>query len=165
MDAADCVRSYKALIAVKRAFRTRKTVDPKVRPIHHELENRVRGHIFLCMLACHVKWHMRQAWRVLTFGDQKLKRSRDPVAPAKRPKAVLAKTANKHLEDGSPVHISSTLMAEMSTILRNTCRTPGAGLDAPSFDAITLTNSRQACGLERIQSSTAQAAGSTSLSI
>jgi transposase len=84
MDAPTCVRSYKALSNVERAFRSLKTVDLKVRPIHHRLADRVRAHILLCMLACHVEWHMREAWRELMFADtdQAAKATRDPVAPA-----------------------------------------------------------------------------------
>jgi transposase len=90
MDAPTCVRSYKALSNVERAFRSLKTVDLKVRPIHHRLADRVRAHILLCMLACHVEWHMREAWRELMFADtdQAAKATRDPVAPARRSASV-----------------------------------------------------------------------------
>jgi hypothetical protein len=86
MDAPSCVRSYKALANVERAFRSLKTVDLKVRPIHHRLADRVRAHILLCMLAFYVEWHMREAWRELMFADtdQAAKATRDPVAPAER---------------------------------------------------------------------------------
>ena len=96
MDAPDCVRNYKALANVERAFRSLKTIDLKVRPIHHHLADRVRAHIFLCMLAYYVEWHMREAWRELMFADadQEAKATRDPVAPAKRSKAALAKVAS-----------------------------------------------------------------------
>ncbi|MGH8355441.1 MAG: IS1634 family transposase, partial [Pseudomonas sp.] len=69
MDSADCVRNYKALANVERAFRSLKTIDLKVRPIHHRSADRVRAHIFLCMLAYYVEWHMREAWRELMFAD------------------------------------------------------------------------------------------------
>ena len=69
MDAADCVRNYKSLANVERAFRSLKTIDLKVRPIHHRTADRVRAHIFLCMLAYYVEWHMREAWRELMFAD------------------------------------------------------------------------------------------------
>ena len=69
MDAAACVRNYKALANVERAFRSLKTIDLKVRPIHHRTADRVRAHIFLCMLAYYVEWHMREAWRELMFAD------------------------------------------------------------------------------------------------
>ena len=153
MDAGDCVRNYKALANVERAFRSLKTVDLKVRPIHHRTANRVRAHILLCMLAYYVEWHMREAWRELMFADtdQAAKATRDPVAPAKRSKAALAKVAGRTLEDGTPVHSFSTLMAELATIVRNTCRTPSAGPDAPSFEVLTTPNLTQRHALELIQ--------------
>lgn len=84
MSAADTVRSYKGLCEVERAFRSLKTVDLKIRPIHHRLEDRVRAHIFLCMLAYYLEWHMRETWRELLFAHEDLeaKVDRDPVAPA-----------------------------------------------------------------------------------
>ena len=111
MDSADCVRNYKSLANVERAFRSLKTIDLKVRPIHHRTADRVRAHIFLCMLAYYVEWHMREAWRELMFADtdQQAKATRDPVAPAKRSKAALAKAARHTLDDGTPVHSFSTL--------------------------------------------------------
>jgi hypothetical protein len=153
MDAPECVRSYKALANVERAFRSLKTVDLKVRPIHHRTENRVRAHIFLCMLACYVEWHMREAWRELMFADteQHAKMSRDPVAPAQRSKKALAKIASHTLDDGAPAHSFSTLMAEMATVVRNTCRTPSAGAQAPTFDIVTTANDKQKRALELIQ--------------
>ncbi len=93
MSAADAVRNYKALANVERAFRALKTVDLKVRPIHHRLENRVRAHIFLCMLAYYIEWHLIEAWRPLLFTDedQAAKAKRDPVAPAERSEEALQK--------------------------------------------------------------------------
>src|SRR5690606_38574937 len=93
MSAPDTVRNYKALADVERAFRSLKTVDLKIRPIHHRLERRVRAHIFLCMLAYYVEWHMREAWRELLFADEdtQAKLSRDPVAPAQRSDEALRK--------------------------------------------------------------------------
>ncbi|CAN7257018.1 IS1634 family transposase [Variovorax sp. LjRoot130] len=139
MDAPDCVRHYKSLANVERAFRSLKTIDLKVRPIHHRTADRVRAHIFLCMLAYYVEWHMREAWRELMFADteQLAKATRDPVAPATRSKAALAKAARHALDDGTPVHSFSTLMAELATIARNTCRTPQAGPEAPTFELLT----------------------------
>jgi len=153
MDAPDCVRNYKALANVERAFRSLKTVDLKVRPIHHRTADRVRAHILLCMLAYYVEWHMREAWRELMFADadQAAKATRDPVAPAKRSKAALAKAAGRTLDHGTPVHSFSTLMAELATIVRNTCRTPTARPDAPSFEVLTTPNVTQRHALELIQ--------------
>ena len=86
MDAATCVRRYKSLAQVERAFRSLKTMDLKIRPIHHRLADRVRAHIFLCLLSYYVEWHLRAAWRELMFADedQEAKETRDPVAPAQR---------------------------------------------------------------------------------
>ncbi|MEJ8815286.1 IS1634 family transposase [Variovorax ureilyticus] len=139
MDSADCVRNYKSLANVERAFRSLKTIDLKVRPIHHRTADRVRAHIFLCMLAYYVEWHMREAWRELMFADtdQIAKATRDPVAPATRSKTALTKAARHTLDDGTPVHSFSTLMAELATIVRNTCRTPQAGPEAPTFELLT----------------------------
>ena len=153
MDSADCVRNYKSLANVERAFRSLKTIDLKVRPIHHRTADRVRAHIFLCMLTYYVEWHMREAWRELMFADteQVTKATRDPVAPAKRSKAALAKAAHHTLDDGTPVHSFSTLMAELATIVCNTCRTPNAGPDAPTFEILTTPNAKQLHALELLR--------------
>lgn len=153
MNAADCVRNYKALANVERAFRSLKTIDLKVRPIHHRTADRVRAHIFLCLLAYYVEWQMREAWRELMFADtdRQAKATRDPVAPAKRSPAALAKVASHTLEDGTPAHSFSTLLAELATIVRNTCRTPNAGIDAPTFDLLTTPNAQQQRALELLQ--------------
>jgi transposase len=153
MDAPDCVRHYKALAHVERAFRSLKTIDLKVRPIHHRLADRVRAHIFLCLLAYYVEWHLREVWRELMFADtdQAAKAVRDPVAPARRSKAALAKVARHTLEDGTPVHSFSTLMAELATIVRNTCRTPSAGPTAPTFDLVTTPSAKQRRAFELIE--------------
>jgi transposase len=152
MDAAECVRRYKSLADVERAFRTLKGVDLKIRPIHHRLEDRVRAHIFLCLLAYYVEWHMREAWRALMFADeaQAAKRTRDPVAPAKRSEAAERKAASRELEDGTPAHSFSTLIAELATIVRNTCLTPKADQSA-TFDIVTRPNSKQQRALDLLQ--------------
>jgi len=153
LDAAQCVRHYKALANVERAFRSLKTVDLKVRPIHHRSADRVRAHILLCMLAYYVEWHMREAWAPLMFADtdRQAKATRDPVAPATRSEAALAKVALRRLEDGTPVHSFSTLMKELGTIVRNTCHAPGAGPEVPSFKVVTTANAKQRHALELIQ--------------
>lgn len=153
MDSADCVRNYKSLANVERAFRSLKTIDLKVRPIHHRTADRVRAHIFLCMLAYYVEWHMREAWRELMFADtdQAAKATRDPVAPAKRSKAALAKAVRHTLDDGTSVHSFLTLMADLATIVRNTCRTPNVAPDAPTFEVLTTPNAKQQRMLELLQ--------------
>lgn len=154
MDSAECVRHYKALANVERAFRSLKGIDLKVRPIHHRLENRVRAHLFLCMLAYYVEWYLREAWRELLFADvdQQAKATRDPVAPAKRSAAALRKVSTHTLDDETPVHSFATLLAELSTIVRNTCRTPGKEDDTSTFDVLTTPNAKQRHALELLQS-------------
>ena len=153
MNAAECVRSYKSLAMVERAFRSFKGVDLKVRPIHHRLEDRVRAHLFLCMLAYYVEWHMREAWRELMFadGDQLAKTYRDPVAPAKRSKAALEKVSSHTLDDGSAAHSWPTLLAELAAIARNTCRAPQAGDSSPTFNITTTPNPKQKRALDLMQ--------------
>jgi hypothetical protein len=148
MDAPEVVRSYKSLSDVERAFRSLKTVDLKVRPIHHHLADRVRSHILLCMLAYYVEWHMLQAWRPLLFADeeQQAKGSRDPVAPAKRSASAQRKAATRTLPDASPVHSFQTLLAELSSIVRNTCRIPGE--NSASFTLHTSANAKQQRALD-----------------
>jgi transposase len=153
MDAPSCVRNYKSLAQVERAFRSLKTVDLKVRPIHHRKADRVRAHIFLCMLAYYVEWHMREAWRELMFADtnQAAKATRDPVAPAQRSEAAQDKAARHTLDDGTPVHSFSTLLAELAGIVRNTCRTPQAGPDAPTFELVTTPTAKQNLAFELLR--------------
>ncbi len=153
MEAADCVRNYKSLANVERAFRSFKTIDLKVRPIHHRLADRVRSHIFLCMLAYYVEWHMREAWRELMFADtdQQAKATRDPVAPARRSKATLAKIARRTLDDDTPVHSFCTLMADLATIVRNTCRAPLSRENEPTFEIFTSPNSKQQRAIELLR--------------
>jgi transposase len=154
MNEDQTVLSYKLLANVERAFRCFKSVDLMVRPIRHRREKRVRAHIFLCMLAYYVQWHMIDAWRPLLFADedQEAKASRDPVAPAKRSKAALGKAAAKQLEDGSPVHSFRTLLDHLGEIVRNTCRCPetelNTGAEASTFLKTTTTNPKQRKALD-----------------
>lgn len=135
LSADDVVRHYKALSQVERAFRSIKTMDLDVRPIRHYQEQRVRSHLFLCMLAYYVKWHMMEAWRPLLFADedQQAKQDRDPVAPAKRSAPAIAKVRSKQLQDGSPAHSFQSLLSNLATIVRNTCQCRDAEVGAPAF--------------------------------
>lgn len=153
MDAAQCVRSYKSLANVERAFRSLKSVDLKVRPIHHYREDRVRAHIFLCMLAYYVQWHMQRVLAPLLFADEdrQAKERRDPVKPAKRSQKALEKIGRKTNADGVPLHSFRTLMAHMGTIVRNTCTSPGAGPGCPQFQITTSPDPLQRRALELIQ--------------
>jgi transposase len=145
MNADDTVRSYKLLSQVERAFRSLKTIDIHVRPIRHRLERRVRAHIFLCMLTYYVQWHMLEAWRPLLFcdEDQQGKAIRDPVAPAKRSEPALRKVHARTLDDGTQAHSFRTLLKHLSAIVRNVCRLPDSGPDAPTFDVVTTPDAKQ----------------------
>jgi len=153
METEDTVRSYKLLTQVERAFRTFKTVDLKVRPIHHRRENRVRAHIFLCMLAYYVEWHMIQAWRPLLFcdEDQEAKAGRDPVAPAKRSESALRKAHSRLLDDGTTVHSFQTLLSYLSKIVQNKCRRKGAKPHEAFFQITTTPDSKQQKALDLLK--------------
>ncbi len=135
LSTEDTVRHYKSLSQVERAFRSIKTMDLEVRPIHHYQEQRVRAHLFICMLAYYVKWHMMEAWRPLLFADedQQAKQSRDPVAPAKRSSSAITKIQSKRLPDGSPAHSFQSLLRNLATITRNVCRSRDAEAGTPTF--------------------------------
>ncbi len=147
------VRHYKKLANVERAFRSIKTIDLKVRPIHHHLENRVRAHIFLCTLAFYVEWHMREAWRPVLFSDedQAAKNTRDPVAPATRSPGALDKVATKRSEDGAPVHSFRTLLANLATITRSTFAPVGADNEGQTFTMLTVPSPEQARALQLLE--------------
>lgn len=160
MSSEDAVRNYKSLSQVERAFRSLKTVDLKVRPIHHRLEPRVRAHILLCMLAYYVEWHMQQAWRPLLFADedQAAKKHRDPVAPARRSQAAQRKAKTKRLADGTTVVQSlHTLLAMLSTIVRNDCRPAEDSDTASVFQLTTTPNAHQQRALDLLKTISAQA--------
>ena len=144
-SAEDAVRHYKKLACIERAYRSLKTMDLKIRPIHHRTEDRVRAHIFLCMLAYYVEWYMREAWRGILFcdEDQEAKKTRDAVAPAKRSAAALEKVHSKVLADGSVVHSFQTMLKLLSTIARNRCRVTMDGPNAPTFDVLTTPTAEQ----------------------
>ncbi len=145
LSTAGAVRSYKQLNHVERAFRSFKTIDLNVRPIRHRCDPRVRAHIFLCLLAYYVQWHMLEAWRPLLFSDENLqaKATRDPVAPAQRSAGAQRKVAAHTLDDGSEVHSFRTLMHHLGSIVRNVCRVPGAEPGTPTFEIETTPNRKQ----------------------
>ncbi|MCU0558404.1 MAG: IS1634 family transposase [Desulfobacterales bacterium] len=154
MDASATVRGYKQLSQAERAFRSFKTVDLMVRPIRHRLEDRVRAHIFLCMLAYYVQWHMMEAWRPLIYADeeQQEKTFRDPVAPAKRSDSAMRKVHTKSLDDGSPVHSFRSLLDHLGAIVRATCRCPGTDDESSTFTIITKANPKQQKAFDLLQS-------------
>jgi transposase len=153
MDADETVRSYKLLSQAERAFRSFKTVDLLVRPIRHRLENRVRAHIFLCMLAYYVQWHMMEAWRPLLYADedQKAKDLRDPVTPAKRSDTAMKKVKTKRLDDGSRVYSFRSLLGHLGAIVRATCRCSGERDPSATFTVITRRNPKQQKAFDLLQ--------------
>ena len=137
-DAARTVRAYKDLSNVERAFRSLKSVDLKVRPIHHRRPDRVRAHVLLCMLAYYVEWHMRRTLAPILFDDHDRdgaeQRRRSVVAPARRSQAADAKAGRKRTDDGLPVHSFRTLLADLGTMTANTMQAD----DAKDGDTFTL---------------------------
>ena len=126
LDTQATVRAYKGLSAVERAFRSFKTMDLKVRPIHHRLADRVRAHVLLCMLAYYVEWHMRQALAPMLFDDDD-KPTADAqrtsaVAPAERSSKAKRKAARKRTDDDLPVHSFQTLLQDLATLTKNRVR-------------------------------------------
>ncbi len=149
LDAEAVVGAYKDLHQVERAFRSYKSVDLHVRPIHHRAENRVRAHIFLCMLAYYIEWHMRRALAPMLFDDEDksgaASKRASIVAPAQRSDSALEKAATKNTRDGLPVHSFQTLLADLATIAKNRVVSKTAGLE---FDRITRPTPLQARALE-----------------
>jgi hypothetical protein len=125
LTAADAVRQYKNLTHMERAFRCLKGIDVRVRPIFHHTDAHVRAHIFLCMLAYYVEWHLRRAWAPLLFEDETLpseRQTRDPVLPARPSAALRDKKVTRHTPDGLPVHSFDTLLEALAGRCEVTCR-------------------------------------------
>ena len=136
LSTEDAVRSYKNLAQVERVFRTFKGLDIRIRPIHHRTEERVRAHIFICLLAYYVEWHLRQVLAPLLFDDETLaldRKQRDPVAPAEPSTAAKTKKVARVTENGLPIHSFKTLMAEMGTRCRHRCRVKSDPACPPIF--------------------------------
>jgi len=152
LSAPDAVRTYKSLALVERAFRCLKGVDLLVRPIFHRTEDHVRAHIFLCMLAYYIEWHLREAWAPLLFQDEELREQRsqrDPVAPAQPSPSARRKKATRRSSEGLSLHSFKTLLAELARRCRNTCR---VNTDPPStFTTITDPTPRQARALQLLR--------------
>jgi len=125
LSAEDTVRSYKNLAQVEQVFRCFKGIDIRVRPIYHRDDPRVRAHVFLCLLAYYVEWHMRRALGSVLFDDQELtanRKTRDPVAKAKPSASVQGKKTQRTTSDGLAVHSFNTLLEDLGTLCRNRCR-------------------------------------------
>ena len=146
LSSADAVRAYKRLAVAERAFRGMKADDLQVRPVRHYLERRVRAHIFLCVLAYYVQWHLEQAWAPLLFKDENKPIPQDPVAPAKRSDAATHKARTGLLADGTRAHSLRTLLEEMATLVRSRVRV-GSGDSGASFDKLSQPTPLQARAL------------------
>jgi hypothetical protein len=146
----DVVRAYKQLKEVERAFRTLKG-PLELRPIHHRLEERVRAHVFLCMLAYYLAWHLRQAWKPLLFDDEQPPTQPDPVAKARRSAQAERKARSKRTSSGERCHSLPTLLDELATRTRNTIRLDQGGA---SFEQLTKPNPTQARALALIDNYT-----------
>jgi hypothetical protein len=127
LDAASAVAAYKSLSNVERAFRSMKSVDLHVRPVFHYSAERVRAHVFLCMLAYYVEWHMRQRLKAMLFDDERLDEASasraSPVAKAVRSEHAKAKDASKISDDGQPLHSFRTLLLDLGTLAYNVTHT------------------------------------------
>ncbi len=152
----DTVRGYKNLARVEQAFRCLKGIDLRVRPIRHRTEDHVRAHVFLCVLAYYVEWHLRQAWMELLFQDEELaeaRRRRDPVAPARASASAQEKKRKRTTRDGLPVQSWDTLLAHLATRTRNDCRfrSPEDGKLSPIVHQTTEPTPLQDRALELLE--------------
>ena len=145
LDADQVVRSYKLLAGVERAFKTMKSVDLQVRPVHHRLADRVRAHIFICMLAYYVRWHLERAWAPLLFKDEARPLAEDVVAPARRSDSALAKARTQRLADHTAVHSFRSLLGQLATLTKNTVRVPS---NPATFDKLAQPTDLQTRALQ-----------------
>jgi hypothetical protein len=148
LSAPEVVRSYKALAQAERAFRTLKGPELELRPIHHRLEQRVRAHAFLCLLAYYLEWHLRKAWAELLFDDERPPVPDDPVAKRQRSPEARRKASTKRTTAGEPCHSFRSLLDELALVVRNTNRIRGS---KATFDTVTEPNPTQARALELIE--------------
>jgi hypothetical protein len=143
LDAAAVVTAYKNLKYVERDFRHIKSDDLDLRPVFHRLEERVRAHVLICMLACYLVWHLRKAWAPLTFTDQDPPAPGNPVAPARRSAAAQAKASGQYDPAGQPYHSFRGLLEHLATLTRNQVRYTGTPVIIPMLAEPTSTQ-RQA---------------------
>jgi hypothetical protein len=125
LDAAAVVTAYKNLKYVERDFRHIKSDDLDLRPVFHRLEERVRAHVLICMLACYLTWHLRRAWAPLTFTDQDPPGQDNPVTPARRSATAQAKASGQYDPAGQPYHSFRGLIEHLATLTRNQVRYTG----------------------------------------
>lgn len=145
VSAGDVVHAYKNLEQAERAFRSIKGPDLQIRPIHHHLEDRVRCHVLICMLAYYLTWHLKAAWKPLLFTDENRPENPDPVAKAVRSAAAENKARTKRTANNEPAHSYRTLLSELGTQTRNTTRLHG---QASTFEKLTQPTALQATALD-----------------
>ena len=131
LDAAGVITGYKNLANVERDFRIIKADDLDLRPIHHRLDQRVKAHVLICMLACYLVWHLRKAWAPMTFTDEHPPDRDNPVAPAQRSAGAHAKASTQHDAQGNPLRSFRGLLAHLATLTRNHIRFTGTDTDVP----------------------------------
>jgi len=146
LDAAAVVTAYKNLKYVERDFRHIKSDDLDLRPVFHRLEERVKAHVLICMLACYLTWHLRRAWAPLTFTDQDPPQQHNPVTPARRSAAAQAKASYQHDPAGQPYHSFRGLLDHLATLTRNQVRYAGTQVTIAMLAEPTSTQ-RQAFDL------------------
>ncbi len=146
LDAPAVVTAYKNLKYVERDFRSIKSDDLDLRPVFHRLEERVKAHVLICMLACYLTWHLRRAWAPLTFTDENPPAPDTPVARARRSAAAQAKASAQHDPEGRPYRSFRGLLEHLATLARNNVRYAGASLTVPMLTEPTATQ-RQAFDL------------------
>jgi hypothetical protein len=129
LDAAGAVTAYKDLARLERDFRHIKAEDLDLRPIYHRLEDRVRGHVLICMLACYLTWHLRQAWAPLTYTDEHPPARANPVTPARRSLSADAKAAAKTGPGKQPIRSFRDLIDHLATLTRDTIVVGGQTVD------------------------------------
>jgi hypothetical protein len=149
LDAGAAVETYKRLSVVERDFRALKGDDLDIRPIFHHREDRVRAHLFLCLLAAHVRWHLEAAWAPLLFRDEEPTGRTDPVGRPGRSAGALRKDRDHRTADGLPVHSFRTLLSELRTLTRNRVLLPGAD-EGAAFDLLAEPTPLQARALELV---------------
>jgi hypothetical protein len=146
LDAPGVVAAYKNLKYVERDFRHIKSDDLDLRPIWHRLEERVRAHVLICMLACYLTWHLRRAWAPLTFTDENPPQQDNPVAPARRSAAAQAKASGQRDAAGQPYRSFRGLLEHLATLTRNEVRFAGTAVTVPMLTEPTSVQ-RQAFNL------------------
>ena len=142
LDPAAVVTNYKNLANVERDFRILKVDDLDLRPIHHRLTDRVKAHVLICMLACYLVWHLRQAWAPMTFTDEHPPQRDNPVAPAQRSAAADAKAATQHDSTGNPLRSFRGLLDHLATLTRNQVRFATTGTEIPMLAQATADQRR-----------------------